>query len=88
MLAPQKSNAENMMAKLKAAGYDAFITTKSGTAAGTAKKSAAEIAKEVYNGTCSDSRWSLWGNGTDRVNRLKQAGYDPSEVQSEVNKLF
>ena len=84
----QKSNAENMMAKLKAAGYDAFITTKSGTAAGTAKKSAAEIAKEIYNGTCSDSRWSSWGNGADRVNRLKQAGYDPSEVQSEVNKLF
>ena len=48
----------------------------------------AEIAKEIYNGTCSDSRWSSWGNGTDRVNRLKQAGYDPSEVQSEVNKLF
>lgn len=84
----QKSNAENMMAKLKAAGYDAFITTKSGTAAGTAKKSAAEIAKEIYNGTCSDTRWSSWGNGADRVNRLKQAGYDPSEVQSEVNKLF
>lgn len=84
----QKSNAENMMAKLKANGYDAFITTKSGTAAGTAKKSAAEIAKEIYNGTCSDSRWSSWGNGADRVNRLKQAGYDPSEVQSEVNKLF
>lgn len=84
----QKSNAENMMAKLKANGYDAFITTKSGTAAGTAKKSAAEIAKEIYNGTCSDSRWSSWGNGADRINRLKQAGYDPSEVQSEVNKLF
>ena len=84
----QKSNAENMVAKLKAAGYDAFITTKSGTAAGTAKKSADEIAKEIYNGTCSDARWSSWGNGTDRVNRLKQAGYDPSEVQSEVNKLF
>ena len=70
----QKSNAENMMVKLKAAGYDAFITTKSGTAAGTAKKSAAEIAKEIYNGTCSDARWSSWGNGADRVNRLKQAG--------------
>lgn len=84
----QKSNAENMMVKLKAVGYDAFITTKSGTAAGTAKKSAAEIAKEIYNGTCSDARWSSWGNGADRVNRLKQAGYDPSEVQSEVNKLF
>lgn len=84
----QKSNAESMMAKLKAAGYDAFITTKSGTAVGTAKKSAAEIAKEIYRGTCSDPRWSTWGNGATRVNRLKQAGYNPSEVQAEVNKLF
>lgn len=84
----KRSNADAWAAKLKAAGYDAFITTKSGSTAGTAKKSAAEIAKEIYNGTCSDSRWSSWGNGTDRVNRLKQAGYDPSEVQSEVNKLF
>ena len=86
----QKANADSMMAKLKAAGYDAFITTNSGTTvqSGTAKKSAAEIAKEIYRGTCSDSRWSTWGNGATRVNRLKQAGYDPSEVQAEVNKLF
>ena len=89
----QKTNADNMMAKLKAAGYDAFITTNSGTAvqggdAESAKKTAAEIAKEIYNGTCSDSRWSSWGNGATRVTRLKQAGYDPSEVQAEVNKLF
>lgn len=86
----QKANADNMMAKLKAAGYDAFITTNSGTTvqSGTTKKSAAEIAKEIYRGTCSDSRWSTWGNGATRVNRLKQAGYDPSEVQAEVNKLF
>lgn len=86
----QKANADNMMAKLKAAGYDAFITTNSGTPvqSGTTKKSAAEIVKEIYRGTCSDSRWSTWGNGVTRVNRLKQAGYDPSEVQAEVNKLF
>lgn len=86
-----KANAENQMAKLKAKGFDAFITTKSGSAVAstsTTKKSAAEIAKEIYNGTCSDPRWSSWGNGTDRVNRLKQAGYDPKAVQSEVNKLF
>lgn len=87
----QKANAENMMAKLKAAGYDAFITTQTGTPAAqtsTPKKTAAEIAKEIYYGTCSDSRWSTWGNGETRRNRLKQAGYDPSEVQAEVNKLF
>lgn len=86
----QKANADNMMAKLKTAGYDAFITTNSGTSvqSGTTKKSAAEIAKEIYHGTCSDSRWSTWGNGAERKQKLKQAGYDPSEVQAEVNKLF
>lgn len=85
-----KANAENMMAKLKAAGYDAFITTSSGSATKSepAKKTAAEIAKEIFYGTCSDSRWSTWGNGATRTSRLKQAGYDPAEVQAEVNKLF
>ena len=86
-----KANAESQMAKLKAKGFDAFITMKSGsavTSSSTPKKSAAEIAKEIYSGTCSDPRWSTWGNGADRVNRLTQAGYDPKAVQSEVNKLF
>ena len=86
-----KANAESQMAKLKAKGFDAFITTKSGsavTSSSTPKKSAAEIAKEIYSGTCSDPLWSTWGNGADRVNRLTQAGYDPKAVQSEVNKLF
>lgn len=86
----KKENAENQMAKLKAAGYDAFITTNSGSAVSStpAKKSNAEIAREIFNGTCSDSRWSTWGNGADRTARLKAAGYDPSAVQAEVNKLF
>lgn len=87
----KKANAENQMAKLKAKGFDAFITTQSGSAvSGNAgnKKSSAEIAKEIYNGTCSDARWSTWGNGSVRSQRLKQAGYDPVAVQREVNKLF
>lgn len=86
----KKENAENQMEKLKAAGYDAFITTNSGSAVSStpAKKSNAEIAKEIFNGTCSDSRWSTWGNEPERSSRLKAAGYDPSAVQAEVNKLF
>lgn len=86
----KKENAENQMAKLKAKGFDAFITTQSGSAVSSdiTKKSPAEIAREIYNGTCSDPRWFTWGNGADRVNRLTQAGYDPNSVQSEVNKLF
>ena len=43
-------------------------------------KSLREIANEVING--------LWGNGNDRVNRLKKAGCDPRKVQEEVNKIL
>ena len=43
-------------------------------------KSLREIAKEVINGN--------WGNGNDRVNRLKKAGCDPKKVQQEVNRLL
>lgn len=40
-------------------------------------KSNAKLAEEVKLGK--------WGNGSDRVNRLKAAGYDPVAVQSLVN---
>lgn len=43
------------------------------------KKSVEEIAKEVLSGK--------WGNGADRQNRLKAAGYNYSEVQAAVNRL-
>lgn len=77
-----KANADAMAAKLKAAGFDTFITTKSGTAVSTttAKKSVDEVAREVIQG--------LWGNGPDRANRLKAAGYDSSAVQNRVNQLL
>lgn len=89
----KKANADAQVKKLKADGFDAFVTTKTGTgvsssSGGTKKKSNSEIAKEIYYGTCSDSRWSTWGNEPVRSQRLKQAGYDPAAVQAEVNKLF
>lgn len=49
------------------------------TAPKPAKKSNATIAKEVMAGK--------WGNGDERIARLKKAGYNPSAVQAEVNKL-
>ena len=39
-----------------------------------------DIAREVIQG--------LWGNGADRVSRLKSAGYDPDAVQALVNELL
>lgn len=46
----------------------------------TAKKSVDELAKEVIAGE--------WGNGTDRKNRLTEAGYDYNAVQKRVNELL
>jgi hypothetical protein len=44
------------------------------------KKSINEIAKEVIDGK--------WGNGVDRENRLKKAGYNAKAVQDKVNEML
>lgn len=45
-----------------------------------AKKSVETVAREVIAGQ--------WGNGNDRMARLKQAGYDAQAVQNRVNALL
>ena len=45
-----------------------------------ATKSLAEVAREVIQGK--------WGNGSDRVARLKSAGYDPEAIQNRVNAIL
>lgn len=44
------------------------------------KKTDAEIAREVLRG--------LWGNGSERIRRLRNAGYNPGEIQKLVNKMI
>lgn len=44
------------------------------------KKTTAQIAQEVIDGK--------WGNGDERVAKLKKAGYDPVAVQKKVNELL
>lgn len=46
----------------------------------TPTKSIDEIAKEVIDGK--------WGNGEERIAKLKASGYDPSEVQKKVNEII
>ena len=48
--------------------------------AAPAKKSIAEVAREVKAGK--------WGNGADRKQRLEAAGYNYAEVQAAVNALM
>lgn len=45
-----------------------------------AKKTITDIAKEVIAGK--------WGNGAVRISKLKAAGYDPTAVQKEVDRLL
>ena len=60
--------------KIKAAGLNGY---SKGDSLAPAKKSNAEIANEVIAGK--------WGNGTERKERLTDAGYNYSEIQEIVN---
>lgn len=46
----------------------------------TSSKSIDTLAREVIAGN--------WGNGSDRVNRLRTAGYDYDAVQNRVNEIL
>lgn len=78
----KKSGAEALLERVKAAGFNGFITTDNGQAvsAQSAKKSVEEIAKEVLQGK--------WGNGIERKQKLTAAGYDSNAVQKKVNELL
>ena len=71
------SSLENAK-KVCKTGY--YVFDANGKVVYPVKKSIDEIAREVIQGK--------WGNGTERKNRLTNAGYDYNEVQEKVNKLL
>lgn len=79
-------NGDDRKSRLTGAGYDYNIVQakvnellgQKAAPASPAKKSNDVIAQEVINGK--------WGNGNDRINRLKAAGYDPATIQALVNQ--
>jgi len=95
-----KAEAAAVVKKLAEAGLDTFIlkterwVTPEGEEASevpvnpetpvlppeTDKKTIEALAKEVIEGK--------WGNGTERKERLTEAGYDYREVQNKVNELL
>lgn len=83
-----RSLADKLLAKVKAAGFtDAYITSNGTqttvmqtTAATPAKKTNTEIAKEVIAGK--------WGSGTTRKQKLTAAGYNYDAIQKLVNELM
>ena len=84
-----KSNADAQLKKMKSLGFDCFVTTvKMADEAFVPRKSAKEIAKEIWTGKCSDSRWNTWGTGDTRKRRLEAAGYNYDAVQKAIKKLY
>lgn len=73
----QYLTVDNMFTK----GLLGYLRPRKFIAASKPKKSNEAVAKEIVAGKGG------WGNGTDRVARLKKAGYNPSTVQAIVNKL-
>lgn len=67
-------------AELNAADVDLPATKPTAADKGVAKKNNEAIADEVIAGK--------WGNGAERVERLRNAGYDYNAVQAIVNARF
>ncbi len=86
VMAGDWGNGDERKQRLTAAGIDyntvqAKVNELLGQKSTTpAKKSNAEIAKEVIAGK--------WGNGAVRKKRLKDAGYNYSAIQKLVNKMM
>ena len=84
-----KSNAEAQLNRVQSLGFDCFITTVTRESESfVPRKSAEEIAKEIWTGKCSDSRWDEWGSGNTRRERLEAAGYNYDAVQVAIRKLY
>ena len=76
-------NGADRKNKLTTAGYDynevqEKVNQLLGAKTTSSRKTNEEIANEVIKG--------LWGNGTERKNKLSAAGYDYNAIQSIVNK--
>lgn len=76
----KKANAEAQLAKVQKAGFTGFVTKNGGQKVASTQKTIEQIAKEVIQGK--------WGNGAERKQKLKAAGYDPDAVQKKVNEIM
>lgn len=89
VIAGRWGNGTDRTARLRAAGYDPnavqaevnrILAGGGAPAPAPGRVSVAEVARQVIAGK--------WSSGTDRINRLRAAGYDPVAVQAEVNRVL
>lgn len=83
VIAGKWGNGEARKRKLKASGYDyntiqSMVNKQLNDTIPKTRKTINQLADEVIAGK--------WGNGQERISRLKKAGYDPNAVQNRVNQ--
>lgn len=85
VLAGKWGNGTDRKNRLTKAGYD---YTKVQAAVNKLVKASQLSSEKVINAVAHEVIAGRWGNGQERIDRLKAAGYDPDKIQKRVNELM
>lgn len=85
VLAGKWGNGADRKARLTKAGYD---YNKVQAAVNKLVKTSQITQDKIINAVAHEVIAGHWGNGQERIDRLKAAGYDPDKIQKRVNELM
>lgn len=85
VLAGKWGNGANRKARLTKAGYD---YNKVQAAVNKLVKASQMSEDKIINAVAHEVIAGKWGNGQERIDRLKAAGYDPDKIQKRVNEIL
>ena len=85
VLAGKWGNGTDRKSRLTKAGYD---YSKVQAAVNKLVKASQMTQDKIINAVAHEVIAGKWGNGQERVDRLKAAGYDPDKIQKRVNELM
>lgn len=85
VLAGKWGNGADRKSRLTKAGYD---YAKIQAAVNKLVKASQMSEDKIINAVAHEVIIGKWGNGQERIDRLKEAGYDPDKIQKRVNELM
>lgn len=85
VLAGKWGNGVDRKSRLTKAGYD---YARVQAAVNKLVKASQMSEDKIINAVAHEVIAGRWGNGQERIDRLKAAGYDPNKIQHRVNELL
>lgn len=85
VLAGKWGNGADRKSRLTKAGYD---YAKVQSAVNKLVKASQMTQDKIINAVAHEVIAGKWGNGQERIDRLKAAGYDPDKIQERVNEIM